>query len=160
MSKRKNAVANGSPKKYSDHTSNLDPFRPIPFKAKKEVASGKEVSAFSVPKISIVLILDDMGARTTKRIPRSILRNLDMFRMTEEEGGVLMLVKLGTNTFVAMSEVITDDLHPLETIREKPFDDYYGHGDRSHHHKRLTKLNSGEVVRKMDRQLMRSAFAA
>ena len=159
MSKRKNAVANGSPKKYSDDRSNLNPFRPLPLKAEKRNGNGKVAPVLPAPRISIILIMDEMGARTVTRIPRGILRNLDMFQMTEEKD-VLMLIKLGTKTSVIVPEVTAEDLHPLEEVQEKPFDDYYGYSDRSHHYKRRTKLNSGEVVRKMERQMAREAFAA
>lgn len=161
MSKRKNAVANGSSKKYSDDRSNLNPFRPLPLKAEKGngTDNGKIAPALPASRISIILIMDEMGARTVTRIPRGILRNLDMFQAIDE-GGVLMLIKHGTNSSVIVPEVLAEDLHPLEEVQEKPFDDYYGYSDRSHHHKRSTKLNSGAIVRKMDRQTLREAFAA
>jgi hypothetical protein len=163
MSRAKNVVANGNAARYSDNRRNLNPFRPLPLRTEKENIAGTEkvVSALPTPKVSIVLIMDEMGARTVKRIPRGIIRNLDMFQVVEEKD-VLMFIKNGISTAKVTSHVdeVDGELHPLETVQEAPFDYYYDEGVRSHHHKRNSKLNAGAVVRKMDRQLRREAFVA
>lgn len=153
MSRAKNAVANGNPRKYSDSTSNLNPFRPLPLKG--EVCElRRAVSAVTAPKITI-LIMDEFGARTVNRIPRSVARNIDMYQEIFSHG-VQMLIKRGTAYEEKEIDIIDSDLHPLEVTIRKAEPDYCG---ETHCSKKVSWLNSGEVVRKMDRRIVGDVFA-